>query len=218
MKNILFFFLFCATAINAQTTEVNRQMSLGLHNGISVTMPIVEAKFIEKVWKRYTKDFGKVEKNKKASEIYILNAKINSIRTEGLDLYASIADNEILAFFDVKNGFLNSTEYPKEFEAASRFMTEFGYEVQREKIREELETETDNLKKYIRNLEKLKKDNINYHRNIEEAKAKIKKAEDNITSNEKEQIKSNAEIANQTTNVNNIQAKLNAVGKSELNK
>ncbi len=212
--SILVLFVFL-NEINAQTLEVERQMSLGIQNGIQVSLPTFEDKYIEKVWKKYTKEFGKFEKNKKTDEILVVKAKIASIRGDEMDIYSSISDGQIISYFFIKSGFLNSKDHPKEFESAKNFMTEFGYEVQREKVREELDDENDKLKKSTRGLEKLKKENLSYHKDIEEAKAKIKKAEENIIENEKNQIKAQAEIETQTKVVAKVQDKLNSIGKSK---
>ncbi|MEO6190415.1 MAG: hypothetical protein ABIO44_08650 [Saprospiraceae bacterium] len=217
MKNILLIFLFSISShiFFGQGSEVKRQMSLGVQSGILVDIPNVDEKFISKMWKKYCKDFGRLERNRKAEENYITDAKIISIRSDNMDVYSRIRDNEITVFFDIKDGFLNSADNPKEFDAALNFMTEFGYEVQREKVKEELEVESNKLKKSMKGLEKLKKDNNSYHKAIDEAKAKIRRAEDNIITNTKDQIKAEGEIQSQTKIVESVQNKLNNIGKSK---
>ena len=218
MKKILFIttvWWVSVGIIQAQVSEVNRQMSLGVQNGIKVHIPEAPAKLIEKVWKRYTKDYGKLSKNKKADELYINDAVIKTVfNTNPIDIYALIVDSEITAFFDLKTGFLSSSSYPKEFEQASTFMSEFGFEVQRELVRQEFEKESELLKKTNKQLEKLKKDHISYHKDIDEAKLRIKKAEENIINNEKDQVRTKAEIETQSKIVNEVQKKLYNIGKS----
>jgi len=219
MKKLLFMvtlFCFSGRLILAQVSEVSRQMSLGVQSGIKVTIPEAPSKMIEKVWKRYTKDYGKLAKNKKADELYINGAVIKTIfSTNPMDIYSLILDSEIVAFFDLQSGFLNSNKYPNEFEQAKIFMTEFGFEVQREMVRQELDKEAELLKKINKNLEKLKKDNIAYHKDIEEAKLKIKKAEENIVNNEKDQVRTKADVETQTKIVGEVQKKLDNIGKSK---
>ena len=94
-------------------------------------------------------------------------------------------------------------------------MTEFGFEVQREMVRQELDKEAELLKKINKNLEKLKKDNIAYHKDIEEAKLKIKKAEEYIVNNEKDQVRTKADVETQTKIVGEVQKKLDNIGKSK---
>lgn len=211
----LIFFLILVKTLQGQSTEVSQPMSLGVQNGIKISIESTKADYIEKVWKKFTKEFGKLKENKKAGEFYITDASVKSIRPEAMDIYASIMDNQITVFFDLKNSFLSSATSPKEFEAANNLVTEFAFEVEREKVREELEEETDKLNKSKRNMEKLKKDHISYHKDIDEAKAKIKKAENNIANNEKEQVKAYAELKAQTGIVQKVQERLNMIGKSK---
>lgn len=209
----IFSILFSFYISNAQVQEVKQQMSLGIQQGLSVNIPEAEAKLIEKVWKRFTKDYGKLSKNKKADEEYIEGAVIKTIAgTSPLNIYTSIDKNIITAFFDNGSGFINSKDYTAEFKGAQEFLQEFAYEVRREIIRAELEKEQDLLKKNNREFEKLKKDNIDLHKDIENYKAKIKKAEADIVTNEKNQDRSKSTIEAQTKIVETVQQKLNAVG------
>ncbi len=217
MKSIVsivlcFFGLF--QNLNSQVRENNLAMSLGIQNGLSITIPDADEDLIDKVWKKYTKDYGKLAKNKKAKEEYIEKAEISSINgSNPMDIYVSTEDNSLTAFFDLKNGFLNSTDNPKEYKAAAEFLQEFSYEVQREKTRQELEDEQDRLKKLNKKMGDLLSDNKGYHKDIDEANAKIKKAEANIISNEKAQDLTKSEILNQTKKVEGVQQKLSKIGK-----
>lgn len=217
MKQILISLLFILIlAFNsiAQVRENNLQMSLGVQNGLSITIPDADEDLIDKVWKKYTKAYGKLARNKKAKEEYIEKAVIQSINgSNAMDIYVTTEDNSITAFFDLKNGFLNSANYPKEYKGASEFMQEFSYEVQREKTRMELEEEQDKLKKLNKKMADLLSDNKGYHKDIDEANARIKKAEANIIANEKNQDLTKSEIANQTKAVEAVQQKLSKIGK-----
>ncbi len=189
-------------------------MSLGIQNSLSVNIPDAESNTIEKLWKKYTKDYGKLTKNKKAEEMILVDATIPSINgTNKMDVYTIIEDHNITAFFDLKNGFLNSTDHPNEFKGASEFIQQFSYEVQREMVKEELEDQQDELKKLNRKMADLLKDNKEYHQDIEDAKAKIKKAENNIITNLKDQDLTKASIESQTKVVETVQTKLNNIGK-----
>lgn len=61
----LFLLSFVTLNVYSQCQEVKQQMSLGIQSGIQVTIPEAEPKFIDKVWKKYTKEYGKLSKNKK---------------------------------------------------------------------------------------------------------------------------------------------------------
>ena len=188
----LFVFTFLTTCLSAQTQEVKQQMSLGIQNGISVNIPDADAK----------------------EEEYIEAAVIQTINGKSpMNIYTTTEKNQIVAFFDNGTGFLNSKDYAKEFQSASEFMKEFGNEVTRELIRIELEKEEDILKKNNKEYEKLKKENIDLHKDIENYKQKIKKAEADIVTNDKDQERSKAAIEAQTKIVEIVQTKLNNVGK-----
>src|SRR5262245_8785982 len=107
----------------SQPREVKLQMSLGNQNGLTVDIPEAESGDIEKSWKKYTKEFGKITKIKKTDELMIANANIPSIQsTVPMDLYAIITDYNITVFFDLKPGFLNSSEHGSDFNNAKTFM------------------------------------------------------------------------------------------------
>ena len=218
MKAIfLSFFLFTFIGISgAQVSEMARQMSLGVHNGFRVAIPGASPKLIGQVWKKYTKEYGKLKKNKKADEEYIEAAVIKSIfGSNPMDIYTSIEEGYITAFFDLKTGFLSSSSQPGESMAAKNFMQEFGYEVQREQTRQELSDQEDTLKKAEKNLDKLKKDHQGYHKDIDDAKERIKKAEANIVTNEKDQEQARQDIDTQKKKVEEVRIKLDNIGKSK---
>ena len=210
------FSILSGTGLLGQVAQAKKQMSLGIQNGFSISLPDTEDKFIEKQWKKFTKDYGKTKENKKADEIFIEGAVIKTINGENaMDIYTAIENNSIAVFFDNKNGFINSTDNPKEAKSAEEFIQEFAYEVQREKTRIELDNEKDQLKKYEKNLEKLKRDLDGYNKDIEVAKDKIKKAEMNIVQNGKDQEKAQIDINTQMKTVEMVQKKLSEIGKSK---
>jgi hypothetical protein len=199
-----------------QVNETKLQMSLGMQNGLRISIPEAKEDLIDKVWKKYTKDYGKLVKNKKAKEEMIEGANIPNIsKGNPMDVYAMTEDYSISVFFDLRSGFLNSTDHPDAYAGASAFLQEFAYEVEREMTREELEKEQSRLKKLNQNMGDLLKDHKRYHQDIEEAKAKIKRAEDNIVTNEKDQKQTQSEIEGQTKVVARVQEKLNKIGKSK---
>ncbi|MGB5025661.1 MAG: hypothetical protein WBO44_09940, partial [Saprospiraceae bacterium] len=93
MKQIVicfFFSLLIHVFSFAQPRENKLQMSLGIQNGLSVTIPDADEDLIDKVWKKYTKGYGKLARNKKAKEEYIEGAVIQSIHgSNAMDVYVS---------------------------------------------------------------------------------------------------------------------------------
>lgn len=200
--------------INAQVRESKLSMSLGVQNGLSVSIPDAEEKLIDKVWKEYFKPYGKVKKNKKAKEEFSMDAVVHTIfGSNKMDVYIQTENNSANVFFDLKTGFLSSEAYPREFDGAKVFVQEFAYEVEREKTRELLKEEEKKLDKLKDKMEDLVKDNAKYHKDIEEAKEKIKQREADIITNNRDQLSAKSDIENQTGKVQEVQNKLNNIGK-----
>ncbi len=215
MKNLLL--LLSASlgmSLSAQPSEIKKQMSLGIQDGYVVKVNNAESKMIQRVWKQYSKSYGKVTKNKKADEEIILAANIPALGSiHKPDVYTKIEDGSMYIFFDMKGAFLNAKQYPKEHTAAMELLQEFGYEVERAMVKEELEKEEDQLKKLNKELEKLRKENISYHKDIEEAKEKIRKAEAAIEQNVIDQKTTEENIGKQTGVVQKVIEKLQSIGK-----
>ncbi|MBK7478182.1 MAG: hypothetical protein IPI11_20025 [Haliscomenobacter sp.] len=71
---------------------------------------------------------------------------------------------------------------------AYAILEDFAREVEREKIRLQIEEEEKNLNRLENDLRQLKNAKIRYHREIEFAEARIQKAKENIIKNEKDQV------------------------------
>lgn len=219
MKNLFVstFLCFLTTtmqSLSAQVEESKQSMSLGVQNGLTVSIPEAKEDIIEDVLKKYVKDCGKLKKNKKAEEHFIIAAAIPMMNSGGpIDLYVQIADYRATMFFDLKTAFLNAKDHPDLYAKARDFVQEFSYETQREMTREMLEKESDKLKKLNKKLKDLISDNTGFHKDIEEAKAKIKKREEEIIQNNKDQEAAKAQIETQTKALESVQKKLQAIGK-----
>ncbi len=198
MKNPnLFILVFCLCFAlfdsHAQITEDDKSMSLGVNNALVLELPDAKEKFVEKLWKKYIKQFdGKTKRNKKADEYFTDNAKMVDIGgAQSVDVYCRVAgsgsDVEVILWIDVDGSFLSSSSYPEEYTEAEKILMRFALEVTREKIKIELKEEQSRMKKLSKSMKKLQRANSNYHRSIEIAKEKIKKAEANIEQNEIDQ-------------------------------
>jgi hypothetical protein len=216
MKKIIIIcgLFFLAFRLGAQVEEVKKFMSLGTQKGFKLTTS-AEPKMVEKVWKEYSKTFGKIIKNKKARESLILGAKLQAISPgKKIDVYTISEVGSFTVFFDMKNGFLNSADFAKESMAAKDLLQEFGYEVQRTQVNQELETEKAKLKKATKELENLKLAHVNYNFAIEEAKEKIRRSEANIIQNLIDQKRAEENIILQTQSVEKVMEKLSQIGKN----
>lgn len=87
-------------------------------------------------------------------------------------------------------------------------MSSFAHEAEVEKINTELGNEEDSLSKLEKDLKQLQSRNEGYYKDIEAAKAKIAKAEEDIRQNVKEQEAKQAEIESQRQKIESVKRKL----------
>ncbi len=219
MKNLLLllFFAFFAqyAPLNAQIAEQEKTMSQGLHNALVLELPDCQDKFVDKLWKKYLKDYkgGKTKKVKKEPELFTDDVQIPAIGgANTVDLYTRIRENGDDVFLslwvDLGGAYLNSAEHPDRYLEGEKLLMRFALEVTKEKIKIEIKNEEDKLKDFERTLKKLERANDNYHRDIEQAKEKIKKAEDNIEKNVQEQDSTRKQIEDQQEVVRKVIQKL----------
>lgn len=217
MKNFITFILGMTLFMQqnfAQVSEKTKSMSLGTQNTLIVSIPNADSDLIEDVWKDYMKEYGKAKRNRKTKEYFSDDAKIASVGGGNtMDIYAWAEDGQLMAAFDMGNGFLSKESHADAYEGAEVFLEEFGNEVTREMIREELKGEEKNLKKVEKKLSGLVKDNEGYHKDIERAKERIAKAEANIEQNLIDQENTQKEIEGQMEVVEKVKEKLENVGK-----
>lgn len=210
--SVLFFNVF---SINGQITEQTKSMSEGVQNALVLNLPDTNDKFIDKLWKKYLKEFkgGKSKKNKKENQIFVDDIKIPAIAgSDPIDLYTRTSeigdDVELTLWVDLGGAYLSSSDHPEEYLEGEKLLMRFALEVTREKIKIEIESEEDKLKDYEKTLKKLERANDNYHRDIEQAKEKIKKAEANIEENNEDQENTNKLIEDQKEMVRKVMKKL----------
>jgi len=206
--------MFNVTITNAQISEESKSMNLGVKNALVLELPGTKEKFVEKLWKKYIKDYkSKAKKVKKADELLADDCEIPSIGgANTVDVYTRASangDNVYLTMWvDLGGAFLSSAEHPDRYTEAEKFLMRFALEVTKEKIKIEIEDEEDKLKDFEKNMKKLVRANDGYHRDIEQAKEKIKKATANIEQNEIDQEKSQKQIDSQKEAVKKVKKRL----------
>lgn len=222
MKNyiLLFITLMCTSLIlNAQVIEKDMRMSAGIQNALVVELKGANKKEAEKLWKDFSKEFGKLERDKKQDEYFLLNVTVPSIDpVNPITIFTKFDqfDDMTRAYFWIKRNdtFLNSIDHETEIDGADVFLTDYSYEVEKEVIKEELENEEKNLRNLQKDLEKLEKKNKDLHDDIEKAKDTIRKAEAAIEQNKKDQEDKSKEIEAQKEIVSKVSDKMNKVGKN----
>ncbi len=198
----------------AQISEDDRSMSIGINNALILDLPDTDDKFADKLWKKFIKPYGgKVKKVKKSDEWLSDNAEIVGIGgANTIDIYAEAKeagnDTELIMWIDLGGAFLSSDDHPDAYVEGEKLLMRYALFVAKEKTKMELEDEEKKLKKLESSLKKLRRDNERYHRDIENAKEKIKKAEANIVDNEVKQEETGQLIDMQKEAVQLVKQKL----------
>lgn len=203
--------------LSAQITEETRSMSQGLNNALVLELPEAEQRLVKKWWSTYMKDYDARTKKVKGSREEFLSAGAEIVAIGGsgeidvysrLDQVGSSVTNTVWFDLGAENGFLRSGENNEKYIEAEKFLMRFALFVTKEKIKLELAEEEKELKQLNNDLTKLERENTSYHREIEQAKERIKRAEANIVTNLENQEKAKGDIENQTEVVKEVKRRL----------
>jgi len=206
-------FLMCALIATAQVIQQDRLMSLGTHPALVLEIKNADVKTVESVWKSFFGNFGRDKKNRKADEYYITDAEIGPLRySRAVDLYATISGSgpnvTVVTWIDMKGGFISAADYPEQYREAVKLLQDFDLNVRKTVIEEELKENEKLLSRLDNDLKKLIRQNESLHKTIEDAKAKIAKAEEEIVVNLADQDTKKKEIEVQQKTVQEIVQKL----------
>lgn len=169
-------------------------MSKGLHSNLSINLPDVKKKLIDRVWSNYTRSRfdSRARYDRKAKEFKAEGAKVNAVASYPVNLVSRSSQLgsgvQFNLWIDMQGAYLSRDVSPRRMSDAYSILEDFAREVEREKIRLKIEEEEKNLNRLKNDLRQLKNANIRYHREIEFAEARIKKAKENIIKNEKDQV------------------------------
>ena len=222
MKQFLFtvsLFAFIIASTWAQKAQERKMtMSLGTQNSWYIDIEGADAKLAEKVFYDRIKSFGKMKENKKAKEHFLMATPIGIINgSSPLDVYAKFDGTKTQAttyvWVDMGGAFINGSEHEKQAAALQQWMYEYYLAVRKEVILNELKEEEKKLSNLDKDLKKLKDKNDDYHKEIEKANQKIVQAEKDIETNIVDQENKNKEIEGQKEVINQVNQKLNNLGK-----
>jgi DNA repair exonuclease SbcCD ATPase subunit len=220
-KSILFSLLtFMALSLSAQeVVERKTSMSLGPQNGFYIDLPGATKKMAESTFSDIMKEYGKLKDNKKARELFITATKIPVVNGQSpVDLYVRHEEGKNMmttyVWVDLGGAFANTEEHPQQVKAIRQLLTDYSNQVKRKVIAQELKEQEKNLSNLNKDLEKLQKKNDDLHKEIEKARQKIAEAEKNIEKNLSDQENKRTEIQRQGEVVDEVTARLNAVGKN----
>jgi hypothetical protein len=185
-----------ATTLSAQynvVQETERNMSFGSRPCFRLDFAKADANLVENNWKDYVKtNFkGKLKSDKKTDELFATNLKSSMLGDDPFGVYSTIektATGAVLTvWFDMGTYFLSRRESSGKTDEVKRSLTTFYYDVRRAQIGKEIKDQEGKLKEMDIKQKKLTRENDQLRKDIELFKLKIKKAEDDIVKNEKDQ-------------------------------
>lgn len=207
------FFLLSLCQVSAQIIEESKSMSLGARNALVLDLPDTKPDFVGKLWKKYLKTYGAKTKKSKGGEIFSDDADIVALGgANTIDIYAKSESRgdgaELSMWIDLGGAFLASETHQDRYLEGEKFLMRFALFVAKENTKIELDEEENQLKKLLTLKKKLERDNERYHREIEQAKEAIRKAEANIETNLVEQDDANQQIEIQNGVVDDVKKRL----------
>ena len=222
MKKLLQLMLFTfTTSLVAQSvSEEKVSLSLGSQPCYKVEVTGVDAKIAEDVWEEYVKKYdGKVKKNKKAKEWLSEKVVLSGLNKNApVDVYFKIDERKDLVITSIAvdrgDAFVGSMNTPEDAKMLETIAFNYGVALKKKGIEKEMKEQEKMLEDLRKDLEKLEKKNAGYHDDIKDAQEKIRKAEENIVENLKEQDTKREEIDRQIKAVEEVVNRYNNVGKN----
>jgi hypothetical protein len=219
MRNLfLFIFMTFLTTIGfsqmEEITESKETMKKGTFNAIVVELLNADDKVALNVWKSFIKGYGaKAKKVKKSKEYLASGAIIGGLNnSENVDVYAKVQekgdDSELIVWIQMGEFYVSSGSFPSDYTAAVKMLEGYVIEVAKELVNNDIEDEEKKMKRMEKEMDKLKKKNTGYHRDIEKAKDTIARAEGNIEENERAQKEQTSIIESQQKALQALKEKL----------
>ena len=226
-KNIfaLIIFLSATHLLSAQynvVMETERTMSFGSRPAFRLEFKNTDANTVETMWRDFAKkNFGaKLKKDKKSGEWTASNLESPMLGSDHFTIYSTVEKKDdganLTVWFDAGSYFLNRRDNAGRTEEVSRALQTFYFDVRRAAIGDELKEQQAKLLEMEKKQKALAKDNDDLHKSIESYKAKIKKAEDDIVENEKNQNSNMVDQDAQRRLIDETQRRINNV-ESERN-
>jgi len=221
-KNIftLIAFFAASTLLPAQynvVMETERTMSFGSRPAFRLEFKSTDAGTVETMWRDFAKkNFGaKLKKDKKSGEWTAANLESPMLGNDRFTIYSTVEKindgSNLTVWFDAGSYFLNRRDNAGRTEEISRALQTLYFDVRRAAISEELKQQQVALADLEKKQKSMQKDNDELHKAIENYKAKIKKAEEDIVENEKNQNSNMVDQDAQRRQIEETQRRINNV-------
>lgn len=213
MKTVLSI-IFCSTLFStfvfAQKIKVQNEtenLGGGSHPAFTVIVYETDEKTVEKEWKSLMKDY-KAKVSSTGDGLFADNALIKDIGTNTLDIYSKIKKDEngtkLFVAVDMGGAFMSPSQHSSASRVIEKIMETFARKTAIEAVAFQQRMAEKEFDKLTKQNARLIRDNESLHKDIENFKTKIQKAEDEITKNLKEQELSKQNIETQKKVVGDI--------------
>lgn len=191
----------------------------GPRHALIISLPGVREKMAEKVWKDYLGKFGgKTRKVKEIKGSVTSDIEIYPIGGfEKMNLYYQLESDKqnstLTVWFELKGDMIRPAGEAKPYREAVQFMQQYGHQIVIAQVEEEADEEEKTLKGLEKEMEKLKRDQAGYYKDIEQARDRIARAEKQIEENTQAQEQSVQKIGLQQERLKAVQERLRALRK-----
>lgn len=215
MKNQLLLLLFSIFGLVLSAQQINSSvegMVNGAQNAVTLDLPTADKKLVEKEWRAFMKPYGTLKKVRRGKEFFQEGARISAISSDAMTVYSRVDDMgsgaRVNLWMDLGGGeYIGASEHPDMYDGAEELLKDFEFSVRKSVATLDIEILEDQLKTQEKNLKKLERDNAKLHEAIEKAKATIAQAEEDIITNDAEQVETKVQIEQQIERVTEAKEK-----------
>lgn len=194
--------------------EASRDFGGESRNAIIIELPGVPERTADKIWQDYIRDNGgRLRRDRNIKGSVANDIAIHSVAGhQKFNLYSRFESTKtkttLITWFELPGGFLRSEQDAIGYRGASEFLQNYGVRIRAAEVEDEFKEEEKNLRNLERDLDKLKRDNANLHKEIEIAKDRITKAERDIQQNLQDQGRTEEQIKAQQEKLRTVQERL----------
>ncbi|MCY7410205.1 MAG: hypothetical protein LH473_08020 [Chitinophagales bacterium] len=200
----LFSICICITAkaqqaqkIKIEVQEVTEKMSQGYNTCLKVFIPGADKKEVERAMLKYMKNFDSKGDSKK-DEYFYDNAMIKQFGISTVDVYSVATQQKegvmLEVYFDLGGRYLNSKNDSANYVIAERMIHDFAKEQTKQAFQNQLADVQRILNSKLGEQSDMEKENDALQKKIRECQSTIKSAEENIVTNENNQVNKKKEI------------------------
>ena len=205
--------VLCVSA-QRNVRETEKMMSFGSRPGFRLDFPGATADQVEDLWKDWAKKHYSAKLKKKSGEWYANELKAASVGADNFSLYSMVEKTSdgatLTVWYDLGSAFLSTRDRPAQAREVTAALQQFFYDVRRATYERQGKEEEKKLKDMEDKNKAMDKTSKQLQKDIDDYKAKIKKAEDEIQRLAKEQEMGLINIDNQRKVIEDVkQRKLN---------